>query len=223
MIGARALYGAAAATTVLGAALRVVPPPMPDAAPADSRRRQSPVPASVAPDRVADPARYELIVESNVFSPRRAPPETRFTLDEGKEPEPEPEAPVDEPPPLRLLGVARDPEQALALIEADEDVPGAELYRVGDRVQGGRVRAIYDSTVVVAFPDGPLVLRLPSAREARAARATRADERAAAGLDTGAVDPDSAETGARPRPSAGDDAAKPRPAGAPDARNPVRR
>ena len=46
-------------------------------------------------------------------------------------------------------------------------VPGAEVYRVGDEVRGGRITTIGDSTVVLTRPSGPLVLRLPDAGDGR--------------------------------------------------------
>jgi hypothetical protein len=49
----------------------------------------------------------------------------------------------------------------VALIDADPRIPGAEVYRVGDEVRGGRIAAVTDSTVVIARPSGPLTLRLP--------------------------------------------------------------
>jgi len=59
-------------------------------------------------------------------------------------------------------------EGAVALIDADPNVPGAEIYRVGDLVAGARLVAITDSSVTLAQPSGPLVLRLqPAARRRR--------------------------------------------------------
>ena len=65
-------------------------------------------------------------------------------------------------PAIKLFGITRGPGGAVALIDADPKVPGAELYRVGDELRDGRVRFISDSTVLVARPSGRLVLRLPS-------------------------------------------------------------
>ena len=47
-------------------------------------------------------------------------------------------------PSARLFGISRGPGGAVALIDADPDVPGAEVYRIGDTVRGGRV--IYGAT-----------------------------------------------------------------------------
>jgi len=52
---------------------------------------------------------------------------------------------------------------AVALIDADPKIPGAEIYHVGDRVAGATISSITDSTVVLARPSGPLTLHLPLA------------------------------------------------------------
>jgi len=68
-------------------------------------------------------------------------------------------------PTLRLYGITVGAQGAVALIDADPNIPGAEIYRLGDLVAGARVLAITDSTVTLAEPSGPLVLRLqPAAR-----------------------------------------------------------
>jgi hypothetical protein len=64
-----------------------------------------------------------------------------------------------------LYGITVRGTEALALIDADPGVPGAEIYRVGDRVRGSRVVAITDSTVTLASVSGggaAQVLRLSS-------------------------------------------------------------
>src|SRR2546430_17189859 len=65
-------------------------------------------------------------------------------------------------PPLKLYGITVGPQGAVALIDADPKIPGAEIYRVGDLVAGARLVAITDSTVTLAQPYRPLILRLPS-------------------------------------------------------------
>jgi hypothetical protein len=62
---------------------------------------------------------------------------------------------------MHLYGITKGPGGAVALIDADPRIPGAEVYRVGDEVRGGRIAAVTDSTVVIARPSGPLTLRLP--------------------------------------------------------------
>jgi hypothetical protein len=100
-----------------------------------------------------------------VFSPRRAPPATRFVPDWARrDSTPAPVArratPVE--PSIRLYGIARGGGGAVALIDADPRVPGAEVYRVGDLVRGSRVTAVTDSTVVLSGRGGSSVLRLPA-------------------------------------------------------------
>ena len=63
---------------------------------------------------------------------------------------------------FRLYGITVGAGGAVALIDADPKIRGAELYRVGDRVGGSPITAITDSTVVIARKGGPLVLRLRS-------------------------------------------------------------
>ena len=79
----------------------------------------------------------------------------------------EPPKPKPAGPGIRLFGITKGPNGAVALIDADPKIKGAEIYRVGDRVAGWPISAISDSTVVVARPSGPLVLRLPSAVKKR--------------------------------------------------------
>jgi len=67
-------------------------------------------------------------------------------------------------PTLKLYGITLSPQGAVALIDADPKVPGAEIYHLGDLVAGARLVAITDSSVTLAKPSGPLVLRLPPAR-----------------------------------------------------------
>jgi hypothetical protein len=66
-----------------------------------------------------------------------------------------------------LFGISRGPGGAVALIDADPAVPGAEIYEIGDAVRDGRLSAIGESTVTLTRPSGPLVLRLPDAGEQR--------------------------------------------------------
>jgi hypothetical protein len=68
---------------------------------------------------------------------------------------------------LRLFGITAGPEGSIALIDADPKIAGAELYRVGDRVGGGSITRISDSTVVISRSGGPLVLRLPASLKSR--------------------------------------------------------
>ncbi len=119
--------------------------------------------AQTSGSRATDPESslaFDAIVERNIFSPDRAPPPSRYVPPGGSAPAET--SPVrGAPAPVRLFGIAVGPDGAVALIDADPDIPGAEIYRVGDVVRGARVTAITDSTVVLAGPAGQSVLRLP--------------------------------------------------------------
>ena len=146
------LWSAAAALSIVGLVLRVVPTalPTPNVAPSE------PPPPAPAPPAVAGraPSTDDGIVSATVFAPSRSAPRTRFTPPGVKAARPRAE------PALRLYGITITGEGALALIDADPRIPGAELYRVGDLAGGARVTAITDSTVTLAQPSGPRVLRL---------------------------------------------------------------
>lgn len=157
----RLLAGAAVTLTVVGLALQVVSPPLGGArvsAPAAER-----APAEVTPSGTARVSLdYEEIARLNPFTATRTPPPARY--------QPPGQAQVDTRAAVRaaappaLYGIAAGPDGTVALIDADLTIPGAELYRVGDRVRDARVVAITDSTVVLDGPTGRRVLTLPTAR-----------------------------------------------------------
>jgi hypothetical protein len=131
-----------------------------------SRSVVAPRPVSGQPARsIPEPERYASIVKANAFAPTRAAPPVRF-VPEGLRKDTQVVAPPKKrkpaEPPIKLFGITRGPGGAVALIEADPKVPGAELYRVGDDLRDGRVRHIGDSAVLVGRPSGRLVLHLPS-------------------------------------------------------------
>jgi hypothetical protein len=167
MIGPRSLYVAAALFTAAGAVLRFAPV---NAAEVTDVGPVAPAAAVVPrPEPPADPNRYAAIVASNAFSAGRTAPRERY-IPEGLRRDTQPVARAPRKlaePSARLFGITRGPGGAVALIDADPAVPGAEVYRVGDAVRGGRITAIGDSTVVLTRPSGPLVLRLPDAGERR--------------------------------------------------------
>jgi hypothetical protein len=164
MIALRMLYGIAFGAALVGAAVRLMPPLRSTAA------ALAPVSAPIARERGSAPARedsnaYDAIAAKDVFSPTRTPPAVRFTPDRGID-QPAPtrvahRAPIAEPI-VHLFGItiAPPPRGAVAMI-------GGSLYRVGDRVGGGTVAAMTESTVVINRARGPLVLRLPMAKKHR--------------------------------------------------------
>jgi hypothetical protein len=167
MIGPRPFYLAALLFAAGGVALRLAP--VGAAEPAPGAPGAPPAPPAPRPPAAPDPRSYSPVVASNAFAADRKPPAVRF-VPEGlrKDTVPAARAPrKPAEPAARLFGISRGPGGAVALIDADPDVPGAEVYRVGDTVRGGRVTNISESTVTVTRPSGPVVLRLPDAGEGR--------------------------------------------------------
>jgi hypothetical protein len=105
----------------------------------------------------------EAIVQGNVFSTSRAAPRTRYTPPDLASARPARPATRPAPPSrLRLFGTVVGP-SAVALIDADPAIGGAEVYRVGDVVGGSRIVAVSESTVVLEGVAGRTVLRLQTA------------------------------------------------------------
>jgi hypothetical protein len=170
VIAPRLLYGAAVALGIVGVALRVrLPLRAPEAGPLTV----TPPPAVRRSHLAATPEdanAYEPVVATDIFSPTRAPPAVRFSPDQAAD-RPAP-PPVTRParvegPGARLVGTTIAPSGATALIVADPNASGAQIYRVGDWVGGGSLVAITDSAVVIARARGRLVLRLPATKTAR--------------------------------------------------------
>jgi hypothetical protein len=158
----RPLYAAALGFGLLALALRLAPAPHPG----EVSPVELPQPARRPPLHTLneDAAPYAAIVAGNIFSSTRTAPAVRFTPDRpvgGVAPAPPKPKPAG--PGIRLFGITKGPNGAVALIDADPKIKGAEIYRVGDRVAGSPISAISDSTVVIARPSGPLVLHLRSA------------------------------------------------------------
>jgi hypothetical protein len=153
----RSLYAAAGALLIAGLGLRLAPTRLPraQAAPLDVPAEAQP---EAAPTSTRPVPRSDAIIAANVFSPDRTPPAVRFSLPGRAAAPTKPRGPT-----LRLYGITVGAQGAVAIIDADPSIPGGELYRVGDLVAGARVLAITDSTVTLAQPSGPLVLRLQPA------------------------------------------------------------
>ena len=160
----RALYGVAAILLLLGLALRIMPAPAGAVWPTAAR-------SAAGEDLSADtggelPQAVGTITQGNVFSPSRSAPRVRFTP-------PDLAPPADGPAPkrraqlprLRLFGTLLGPSGPAALIDADPAVRGAEIYQVGDVVDGRRIVAVSESTVVLEGGAGRLVLRLQPTRQ----------------------------------------------------------
>jgi len=152
----RQLWGAAATIAGLGALLWVLPPWIGGPA--------QPPAAITPPAPPADPSAhaaallsYGEIARANVFGPERTPPRSRYAPP-GSRLAQAPAAAGE--PSLRLFGLAAGAGGAVALIDADPRVPGAEIYRLGDRVGPYRLESIADTFVVLAGPTGTRTLRL---------------------------------------------------------------
>lgn len=162
----RALYVVAGLLAVVGLGLRVVPAGTPDV------DVEPPAPY-VAPEepsgeeRAATLLSFNQIVATDLFRPERTPPDERYTPPELAVADTVEEVPVATPtdrpvPSLRLSGTAVGPEGSVALIDADPAIPGAEVYRVGDRVRGATIVEILETAVVLQGPGGRFTLTLPT-------------------------------------------------------------
>ncbi len=158
MTTVRALYGAALVLGVLGLWLRLGRSPLPQTAAASLPLRTAGRPTTTPEGATAAPG-YEAIVAANIFSQTRTAPPVRFAP-AGRAARRT--ASPSRRPALTLYGITVGPQGAVALIDGDPKIPGAEIYRVGDAVAGARLVEITDSTVTLAQPSGPLFLRLPS-------------------------------------------------------------
>ena len=155
------LYAIAAVLAVAAAALQLVPPVV--------RLPSVPVADGGGASAVLDPSAqaaallsFEEIVRADMFSPDRQPPRERYIP-----PELRITAAADRPlgpplPRLQLFGVATGPTGAVALIDANPVIPGAEIYRLGDRVSIYRLESISDTLVVLRGDSGVRRLRLES-------------------------------------------------------------
>src|SRR5437879_10318490 len=150
----RALSVAAVVLGLLGLWLRFSRSPLPQAAAAPLPLRPAGQ-AATAPSGATAAPRYEAIVAANIFSQTRTAPLVRFApagrAARGT-------ASASRRPPLKLYGITVGPQGAVALIDADPKIPGAEIYRVGDLVAGARLGGLTDSTLTAAEPRGPQVL-----------------------------------------------------------------
>ena len=153
----RGLYVASAAFLVAGLGLRLAPTSLPLAG-----ATPLPVPAdaqpAAAPTSLPAVAGYDAIVAANIFSQDRTAPSVRYVPPGRAAPPTKPRGPT-----LRLYGITVGTQGAVAIIDGDPKTPGGGIYRLGDLVAGARLVAITDSTVTLAEPSGPLVLRLQPA------------------------------------------------------------
>jgi hypothetical protein len=157
----RILYGIAGVLVVLGLGLRVAPARVSAAQPA---LRLPPAVQASDPGSTGDERSYAPVAAANVFSQTRTPPKVRFVPEGRPEPAPAPASQRPQAPALRLYGITAGGRGTIALIDGDPKIPGAELYRVGDRIGSAQITSITDSTVELSREGGSLILRLPSSR-----------------------------------------------------------
>jgi len=154
---ARAVAAAAGALLLLALLLAIAPPRLP----LSSSEAVPPLPAiqGAGPAGIPeDPGAYREIVEGNILSPSRRAPEARAAAPSAGVPV---RGPLDRRSRrLRLSGIVQGPDGIVALIDADPTIPGAELYRLGDRVGPYRVVEATDSMIVLQGASGTQVLRL---------------------------------------------------------------
>ena len=153
----RLLYCAAAILFLLGLAVRLMPAPVPASRPSQRGSSSRATGGSgVARQTLGEDS---TIVQGNIFAISRSAPEVRYTP-----PDLTPSAPSARPravrsgaPGLRLLGTVSG---TAALVDANPEIPGAEIYQIGDVIRGKRLVAVLDSTAVLEGPTGRTVLRL---------------------------------------------------------------
>jgi len=160
------LYSIAGVLTLAGLAALILPPGS-----VEPREPFAPVNVpGVTPSPSEDAAAllsYQEIVGSNIFSADRSPPATRYVPPElaAQQPAAAPTQPTA--PRFRLYGVATGPTGAVALIDAEPSIPGAEIYRPGDSVRGFTLEEIADTYVVLRGPSGSITLLLETPRSRR--------------------------------------------------------
>ncbi|MGH7525759.1 MAG: hypothetical protein ACREMX_03555 [Gemmatimonadales bacterium] len=160
-----ALYGFAAVLLLVGLTLRVIPAPS-GVAEVEPSRSAAPAAAPRKTAAGAPESTATAIVGGNVFSATRAAPRVRFTPpDLAPPPEPAAARRGTQATRLRLFGTVVGPSGTAALIDADPAVRGAEIYQVGDVIDGRSIVAVSESSVVLEGGAGRIVLRLQAARQ----------------------------------------------------------
>jgi hypothetical protein len=161
----RCLSFAAAIFLAVGLVLRVAPPNLPPVGlPAPTAARA----AALPPPAAEPPGITTAIATGDIFSASRTPPRVRYTppdLLPARRSAPTAAARRGPAPPrLRLFGTVVGSSGTAALIDADSAIRGAEIYQVGDEVEGQRIVAVSESTVVLEGAAGRTVLRLQPPR-----------------------------------------------------------
>ena len=123
----------------------------------------APLPDGLDPSqRAAALLTYEQIVRADPFDPTREPPAERYVPPDLRVARQTAAPTAPAAPRLQLFGVATGPTGAVALIDANPSIPGAEIYRIGDRVSIYSLESISDTLVVLRNESGVRTLRLES-------------------------------------------------------------
>jgi hypothetical protein len=128
----RALYGAALLLLLAGLIFRIVPAP---AGAIESPIRAGGDSTSVVPAATPKvPGADTVIVDGNIFSASRSAPRERYLPPDLAPAQAAQRArPRRTSPRLRLMGTVSG---SAALIDANPSIPGAEIYQIGDLVDG---------------------------------------------------------------------------------------
>ena len=148
---------------ITGAILWLLPSRVPAASALPLAVTQPTTPSVSTPS--SDSASVSAVIASNIFSPSRVPPRSRYSPATGSGEEPAgaggvPSASLLTPPPLRVFGTMTGPGGATALMVTDSAGASGRLYREGDRIGGYRVVRITGSSVVVSGPAGRVELKI---------------------------------------------------------------
>lgn len=152
---------------LIGVALRLVPATVPVVA-LEAREPYAPPEPPSGDQQAATLLSFTDIVNGDLLAPDRSPPEERYTppgmaaevaVSSGSPTEP---AGTPRAPSFRLFGTAVGPQGSVALIDADPAIPGAEVYRVGDRIGGALIEEIRETAVVLVGPAGRYTITLPT-------------------------------------------------------------
>jgi len=148
-----ALYGAAAGLALGGVVLRLVPPRVPTVDLSSAAVAVPPSPVDPAAQAAAL-LTYAAITQADLFAPDRRPATRALRAAASSQPDARPAST------WRLFGVASGAAGAVALIDADPAIPGAEIYRPGDHIASYTITTIADTLVVLDSPAGRRVLTL---------------------------------------------------------------
>lgn len=107
---------------------------------------------------------YGEIARSNIFARERTPPAARYERASLTATVADQPTPAAAPVRFTLYGVATGPSGSVALIDADRTIPGAEIYRPGDKVGDYILDRVGETSVTLRNATESLVLNLELTR-----------------------------------------------------------